>query len=87
MLRETNSANGSTESRGNTKLEKLVQVASSEQRYAVNADLHYMAIKIRTINRQILLEVDKKVAVNANRKISQVVVASSVERTTESNTV
>jgi hypothetical protein len=42
-------AKGSTESSGNTKLEKLVQVACSKHRYAGSADLHYMAIKIPII--------------------------------------
>jgi len=67
-------------------LEKLVQVAFSKHNYAGSADLHYTAIKIPIIKEEVLLEVDKKVTVNPNRKISQVCsVASSAERTTVSD--
>jgi hypothetical protein len=67
-------------------LEKVVQVTFSKHSYAGSANLHYMAIKIPITKGQVLLELDKKVTVNANRKISQVCcVASSAERTTGSN--
>jgi hypothetical protein len=67
-------------------LEKLVQVAFSKRSYAGSVDLHDMAIKITIIQGQVLSEVDKKVTVNANRKISQLcTAASSAESTKESN--
>jgi hypothetical protein len=71
----------------NTKLEKLVQVAFRNYKHAGSADSRYLAIKIPTIDRQILLQVDKKVALSANRKTNQARgVASSAECARKANT-